>query len=422
MLVLDNAHRVPVENLRDVLNATKCIRFILLCQPHDNVRALEAVTGLQLEALLGWDIDTVAAAVDDLGGFGTAQGYEQLRTYTGGLPLYVESAAKIAVSEYEGNVDALCAELQQQENTIETAQEIILARVYQGFDKLVQDSLAFFSLADVGLSLDEVSVLLVSSMHVSKSGAAIILKKMRATGTVEVFGNQTLKVHDAVRALGLQHLELMDIEVANNALITLKELLVESLYKTRDTSRFALLTQIYIKLNDVMTLIALSGEELFYEMGITVDILASLERASSSDTLEPVHKFWALDGLVFSELRDGLSENTAQRLGAMEALLIEHKFDYREEIAFAMKKILYAAEHRDAREVQQLVEQVRPKLPDSEHKRIFDYNHAIALWKLKRYKDAEVLCGTVVEDYYGLLCIRPQDVMGKNPEVLWTII
>lgn len=422
LLVLDNAHRVPVENLHDVLNATKCIRFILLCQPHDNVRALEAVTGLQLEALLGWDIDTVAAAVDDLGGFGTAQGYEQLRTYTGGLPLYVESAAKIAVSEYEGNVDALCAELQQQENTIETAQEIILARVYQGFDKLVQDSLAFFSLADVGLSLDEVSVLLVSSMHVSKSGAAIILKKMRATGTVEVFGNQTLKVHDAVRALGLQHLELMDIEVANNALITLKELLVESLYKTRDTSRFALLTQIYIKLNDVMTLIALSGEELFYEMGITVDILASLERASSSDTLEPVHKFWALDGLVFSELRDGLSENTAQRLGAMEALLIEHKFDYREEIAFAMKKILYAAEHRDAREVQQLVEQVRPKLPDSEHKRIFDYNHAIALWKLKRYKDAEVLCGTVVEDYYGLLCIRPQDVMGKNPEVLWTII
>lgn len=366
LLVLDNAHRVPVENLRDTLNATKCIRFILLCQPRDSVRELEALTGLQREALLGWDLDTVAAVVDDIGGFATAHGYEQLRSYTGGLPLYVQSAAKIAVSEYESNVDALCAELLQQENSVETAQEIILTRVYQGFDKSVQDSLALFSLADVGLSRDEVAELLVNSLNVSKGGAATILKKMRATGAVEVFGNQMLKVHDAVRALGLQHLELMEPMVANNALMALKELLIVSLHNTRDTSRFALLTQIYIKLNDVMTLIALSGEELFYEMGINVDILASLERASISDTLEPVHKFWALDGLVFSELREGRPEKLVQRFEAMEALLAEHGFGYREEIAYAMKRIIFSAENGDAREVQRLVEQASSKLPDAE--------------------------------------------------------
>ena len=151
LLVLDNAHRIPVENLRDVLNATKNINIVLLCQPHDNVRGLEAITGLQRQTLLGWDIDSVAEAVDELGGYSTAQGYEQLRGYTGGLPLYVRSAAKIAVTEYEGNVDTLCAELQQQENSVATAQEVILSRVYQGFEKLVQDSLALFSLADVGL-------------------------------------------------------------------------------------------------------------------------------------------------------------------------------------------------------------------------------------------------------------------------------
>ncbi|MEL4242664.1 SEC-C metal-binding domain-containing protein [Shewanella xiamenensis] len=422
LLVLDNAHRVPVENLRDTLNATKCIRFILLCQPRDSVRELEALTGLQREALLGWDLDTVAAVVDDIGGFATAHGYEQLRSYTGGLPLYVQSAAKIAVSEYESNVDALCAELLQQENSVETAQEIILTRVYQGFDKSVQDSLALFSLADVGLSRDEVAELLVNSLNVSKGGAATILKKMRATGAVEVFGNQMLKVHDAVRALGLQHLELMDPAVANNALMALKELLVVSLHKTRDTSRFALLTQVYIKLNDVMTLIALSGEELFYEMGINVDILASLERASISDTLEPVHKFWALDGLVFSELREGRPEKLVQRFEAMEALLAEHGFGYREEIAYAMKRIIFSAENGDAREVQRLVEQASSKLPDAKNERIFDYNHAIALWKLKKYKEAETLSWEVIEGYYDLLGIRPQDVMGKNSDVLWTII
>ena len=229
LLVLDNAHRVPAENLRDTLNATKCIHFVLLCQPNENVRELEAVIGLQREALLGWDIDTVATAVDDLGGYATAQGYEQLRIYTGGLPLYVQSAAKIAVTEYDGNVDIFCAELQHNENSVETAQEIILSRVYQGFDKLVQDSLALFSLADVGLSQKEVYVLLVRSLKVSTGDAASILKRIRASGTVEVFGNHTLKVHDSVRALGLQHIELVNPEVTNSALKALQELLILSL-------------------------------------------------------------------------------------------------------------------------------------------------------------------------------------------------
>ena len=422
LLVLDNAHRVPVDNLRDVLNATSCIRFVLLCQPNDNVRQLEAVTGTQREALQGWDIDTVAAVVDDLDGFATANGYEQLRSYTGGLPLYVQSAAKIAVMEYKGNIDALCAELQRQENSVETAQEVILSRVYQGFDKLVQDSLALFSLADVGLSRDEVSELLVKSLKVSTSRASVILKKMRATGTVEVFGNHTLKVHDAIRVLGLQHLELMDSVVVHNALLALKELLVVSLHKTRDTLRFSLLTQIYIKLNDVMPLIALSGEELFYEMGINVDIMANLERASISDALEPVHKFWALDGLVFSELKEGLYDKLVNRLDAMESLLAEHEFGYREQIAYAMKRILFSAENGDILEVKRLVEQVSTKLPDAEYERIFDYNHAIALWKLKKYNEAEALCWKVIEGYYDLLGINPQDVNGKTPDVLWKII
>ena len=61
-------------------------------------------------------------------------------------------------------------------------------------------------------------------------------------------------------------------------------------------------------------------------------------------------------------------------------------------------------------------------MPDAENERIFDYNHAIALWKLKKYKEAETLSWEVIEGYYDLLGIRPQDVMGKNSDVLWTII
>lgn len=422
LLVLDNAHRIPVENLRDVLQATSRIHFVLLCQPDDTVRQLEAMTGLQRESLQGWDIDTVAAAVTDLGGHASALGYEQLRSYTGGLPLYVESAARIAAEEYKGDIDTLCAELRQQENSTETAQEVILSRVYQGFEPPVQNALALFSLSDVGLSREEVSGYLARSLNIPSSGAAILIKKMRATGTIENYGNQTLKVHDAVRALGLQHLTMMNPDIENNALLALKDLLIESLHRTRDTSRLSLLTQIYIKLKDVMTLIALSGEELFYEMGITVDIMESLKQATASDSLAPLQKFWALDGLVFSELKDGVSEQIAQWLEAMEVLLTEHEFSYRERTAYTMKRMLFLSEKGDLSEVQTLAENARPSLPDEEHTRIFDYNHAIALWRLRKYKQAETLCRSVVDRYYALFGITPQDVMGKNSDVLWTII
>lgn len=201
-----------------------------------------------------------------------------------------------------------------------------------------------------------------------------------------------------------------------------KDLLIESLQQERDTSRFSLLTQIYIKLNDVMTLIALSGEELFYEMGIAVDIMESLKQATASDSLAPLQKFWALDGLVFSELKDGVSEQIAQWLEAMGALLTEHEFGYRERTAYTMKRMLFLSEKGDLSEVQTLAEDARPSLPDEEHARIFDYNHAIALWRLKRYKQAETLCLSVVNRYYALFGITPQDVMGKNSDVLWAII
>lgn len=102
--------------------------------------------------------------------------------------------------------------------------------------------------------------------------------------------------------------------------------------------------------------------------------------------------------------------------------IAEHEFGYRERTAYTMKRMLFLSEKGDLSEVQTLAEDARPSLPDEEHARIFDYNHAIALWRLKRYKQAETLCLSVVNRYYTLFGITPQDVMGKNSDVLWAII
>ncbi|KQA53227.1 dsDNA nuclease domain-containing protein [Vibrio cholerae] len=422
LLVLDNAHRVPIDNLCEILNATQQMRLLLLCQPNNNIRELEARTSIERESLFGWDIDAVAAAVDNLKGYASAHGYKQLRDYTGGLPLYVQSAAKIAVSDYKGSVDAFCKDIKQQGNTVETAQEIILKRVYEGFEPIVQESIALFSLADAGLKVDEITILLSNTLNISQRASNILVKKMRATGIIEVFGRQTLKVHDAVRTLGLQHLEFIEPEKLNKALRTLKEVLIQSLCETRDTSRLSLLIQVYIHLNDTVTLIDMAGQEMFHEMGISVDILSSLESALNSDSLEPIHKFWALDSLLFSELKEGHYENVSTRFEAMAALLEEHQFGYSERTAYIMKKILFSSEQNDVQEVYRLVEQARPSIPDAKHERIFDYNFAIALWKLKRFKEAEGLCQKVISGYFDVLGISPEDVFGRNSDDLWKII
>lgn len=422
LVVIDNAHRVPVGNLRDLLNATRHIRFILLCQPHENIRELEAVMKLRRETLQGWELDTVARVASGAGAFGSPQALEQLRTYSGGLPLYVDSAVAVALSEYGGDVEALCTDLGEQANIVETAQEVILARVYDGYDQVTQDALAVVSLADTGLTHEEVVRLLSATLKLSKGGAASAIRKIQATGTVEVFGAKTLKVHDAVRVLGLRHLELMDEQVITAALVALKDLLIESMEKNRDTSRFALLTRIFIRLNDVMTLIGLAGEELFYEMGLSVDITSTLKQALDQGGLSPHQAFWALDGLVFSLMREGRFDEVAESLLAMEQLLNEHGFEFREQVAWAMRTILFAADQGSMDEVRQAVEYATPKIPDAEHQRVFDYNHAIALWKLKRHKQAEALCKKVIDEYFEILGLTPNEVMGKNSDVLWKVI
>jgi hypothetical protein len=422
VVVIDNAHRVPVVHLRDLLNATRHIRFTLLCQPHENVRELEAIMKLRRETLLGWDLDTVARVASDAGAFGSAQAFEQLRTYSGGLPLYVDSAVTVALSGYGGDIEALCIDLRQQSNLVETAQEVILARVYDGFEQVTQNALAVVSLADIGLTHEEIVQLLSATLKLSQGGAVAAIKKIQATGTVEVFGAKTLKVHDAVRTLGLRHLELMGEPVITEALVTLKELLIRSLEQHRDVSRFSLLTRVFIRLNDVMTLIGLAGEEMFYEMGISVDITSSLKRALDADELDPHQAFWALDALVFSYMREGRFDEAADPLSMMQRLLDTHGFETREQVAWVMRKVLLASDQGRKEEVEQAVAYAAPKISDPDYRRVFDYNHAVALWKLKRHKAAEAMCQKVVREYFEILGLTPQTVMGKNSDVLWKII
>jgi len=106
----------------------------------------------------------------------------------------------------------------------------------------------------------------------------------------------------------------------------------------------------------------------------------------------------------------------------MEQLLNEHGFGVREQVAWAMRKILFASDQGREDEVRRALAYATPKIPDADHQRVFDYNHAIALWKLKRPKQAEALCKKVADEYFEILGLTPKEVMGKNPDILWKVI
>jgi hypothetical protein len=59
---------------------------------------------------------------------------------TAGMPLYVASASKVAVSSYHSNVGALCNAIDDQTHTASTAQEIILTKLFDALPPIEREA------------------------------------------------------------------------------------------------------------------------------------------------------------------------------------------------------------------------------------------------------------------------------------------
>lgn len=423
VVVLDNAHRVGAESLQRIVNATTTLRFVLLCQPIGSTKEIEAILGLVRESLNGWSLDELADAVVRAGGRGSAATMGRLKTLTGGMPLFVQSAARIAVSEYDGDVGQLCDSLERQINTAETAQEVILARVFDALPGIARDAVAVLSLSDLGLKPTEVNEMLLKAVDLSEQTVASVIRSLRTAGIAEVYGGRQLKIHDAMRVVGNRHLLTLGADAVNRAQVALKEILLVSLEEHRDTSRFSLYTRMLVATNDIKTLVELIGEEMFHEMGIATDIWRSLETAVASATVDPEQRYWALDGLVFSDMKHGNYGGLHARFSAMEALLAKYGLGADERMSFAMKRMNFQAELGDVDAVDRSIAALQMLLPDKPaHQRVFRYNAACALFRIGQYHRAMGMASQVVREYYEAIGITPHQVMMRKQKDLWDLI
>lgn len=415
LVVLDNAHRVPANDLRMLVDATQHLRYVLLAQPTPSIAELEATIAVKQELLNGWGLDEAAAEVRAQGARASAAGLDRLLGVTGGLPLYVRTAAQLSKVEYDGDVAALCAAIETHSTLVATAQEMILARSFSALPEEVRDCAAALSLSDVPLSEAEATKLVKAAFGTEATGFAAAIRQLRPLGVVRLYGPRRLQIHDAFRVLGLRRYAALPPQQSTAGREALKELILASFEKDRDASRFPLLVRTLVELGDLKILVDIATEEWFHELGIDAGIWESLEAAAANESIDPEQRFYALDGLVFAEMKSCDLEKADRHLQAMETLVTQHGLDRHEELVVLLKRMVFESDRGNEAATREAMERARALAPPNlQHQRILRYNITHALFKLAHYAEAEGLARELVEEYFDVLGLTPMDVLGLS--------
>lgn len=418
-VVIDNAHRVSPSAIEVVIARSPHLRFLLLGQPGPEIAALEARLAVSAEALHGWDEDTIAAAVHDAGCQADFNDCERLSRLTGGVPFYVLNAATVAAREYGGRIRAFCVDIEAQTHVVETAQEVILKRAFEGLPSEARETIAILSLADIGLSQHEAIKLFQGACDLDVRASAARLRALPATGALELFGNSALKIHDAVRMLGLADLISRGGAVESKAKAALLEVIIVSIRENWSSAKMGLLIRLFGQLGNAKVLVEFATDELFHEMGLWPEIEPFLVDIAANADANPETRLWALDGLVFNDFKHGAFESASGRIDEMQALIEETGLGDDEWLAWGMKRMLLMSTHGDAEGFDEMVALVEQRIPaKAEHMRVFRYNRALALFKLGYNTRAVTAASELIDEYYEKLGITPEDVLGRNPPQL----
>lgn len=423
LVVIDNAHRVSPDDLLALTDLAPEVRFVLLCQPGATTEALQALRGVPTETLRGWDEDAVAAEAAGVGCGITPASIAKVVALTGGLPLYVQNAMRIALAEHGGDLGKFCADVEALTHNVKTAQELILSKTFKALPKAAQDVLAVLSQSDIPLGKAEAQEACANGLDLDEKEFAAALRSLRPVGAIEVFGVDNIKVHDALRLLGRSHLSEFSSEGVAKAQKALKDVIFKSVVAGKSPQKFLLYVRLLSEMGEVKPLIQFATDELFHELGVFSEITEVLKKAAVNEAIAPDERFAALDGLVFADLRAGDIDGAAERLSAMSAIADSHPLDATDRANLANKIMLQASQAGDEAIVDEQAKKLAALFPDDPLRdRIMRYNIAHANFKLRRFERCMAETEPLITEYYEVLGITPRQVMGRNPDKLWDLL
>ena len=413
-VVVDNAHRLHIEDARAITAAMRDLRLVFLAQPTAELDLMGAALDVEPEALQGWGADSIgheASAQECTVSMATAT---RIRGFTAGLPLYVRSAISVAKKDYGSDLEAFCDAFEGQSLSTDTRQHTLLKVVFNGLDVSSKQVLACASLSDVPLAAEEIAGVVAEAFSLDRLAVVRKLRSLRTRGLLQAYGSQRSKVHDAMRSIALEHL-IEEPEAGRRARAFLLDLVETSLQEHHEKERFPLFVRLLIELREVAKLADLGTEEAFHEGPEFPQMWPVLEEAASDPALTAEVRFECLDALLYHRQRHGPEDAVAPLLSQMEALIDGGMESDRPGLVFLQKSLFYWAFQDNDGRVQELLDKARALLPDNApYRRVFTYSAALALWKVSKPASAEKLLKNLVAEYLATLSINIDELM-LNP-------
>ncbi|MGO4413951.1 AAA family ATPase [Cupriavidus sp. KB_39] len=413
-VVVDNAHRLKVEDARAITAAMGNLRLVFLAQPTAELDLMSTALDVEPQTLQGWGADSIgyeASAQNCTASMATAI---RVRALTAGLPLYVRSAISVAKKDYGSDLEAFCDAFEGQLLSSDTRQHTLLSVVFDGLDEAFKQVLACASLSDVPLTAEEIAGMVAEAFSLDRPATVRKLRSLRTRGLLQAYGSQRSKVHDAIRPIALEHL-IEEPEAGRRARAFLLDLVETSLKEDHERERFPLFVRLLIELRDVAKLADLGTEEAFHEGPEFPQMWPVLEAAASDLALPAEVRFECLDALLYHRQKHGPDETVAPLLSQMEALIDGGLERDRPRLVFLQKSLIYWASQGDEAQVQELLSRAEPLLPDkASYRLVFSYTAALALWMVSRPASAEKLLNDLVGEYLATLSINIEEFM-LNP-------
>ena len=416
--VLDNVHRMDANELTNIVRVAPGIHWILLAQPWPDRPLLEANLTITAIPLRGWSVVEIAGEFLTNDCELTATQAEEIRHLTGGLPLYVQSAARIVRDYYKSNVESFLTQMRALTHAHVTGQEAILGQVQAHLGDSAKRAASLLVIADIPLKPHEAISLVRRGGNESESVAAASLRELAAWGVIETLRDGRLVMHDAYRILAQKDQQSLPPDV----LLDAKKHLVHILMLGHGVDRFRLLCRLLPEVGETETLVdvASGASEYFHEFGMSQEFDAILRAAIDSPDLSPSDKFWALDTIIFLGLQNGDIAAAAANLARVEEHMALFEPSERQFQAVAMKRMLIAGRSGKRRVVEEEFRRGSALSPtDNEFQRILRYNYATCLFHLKDYEKAADLAFELAMEYFDVLGLRSRDVFARNiPEIV----
>lgn len=423
LVVIDNVHRVDVEDMRRIVSTCSKVRFILIAQPWKDERRLEALLEITSEKLNGWDEDTIASMFADEGARISPQTAKRWRNLTSGMPLYVKNTVFLCAHLYDGDAESFADDVERGDHAEELAQEAILRFTIDALSDDEAAVAAVLSLSTVQLSGAEIAEYLLA-LPSPPARSNTVLRSLQRKGIVQVFANGSRKLHDAMRLPAASLVDRFSAEDLLALQTRLRDILFEALSRVQDLARFGAWMRLLPPTGQVETLVDIATTEVFHEVGEPSDLKAILIAAANAEETEASMRFWTLDALAFWEYQeDGRRPLPGRYLGRMATLLEAEDLGNRERTALVMKQMLNAGLNRDRSAVDAAFEAVSDLCADDrELSRILRYNYATAVYHCGLAGDALPIAESLYAEYYDVLDLHPSDIIGANTERILALL